>query len=51
LFFIVLGALMIIFGGASPKLRVWGAGVVMAVFVGNFVLLAAPWFLEVIRPG
>jgi hypothetical protein len=49
-FFIVLGVILIIVGGASPKLRVWGAGVIVAVFLGNFVLLAAPWVLELIQP-
>ncbi len=49
-FFIVLGVILIIVGGASPKLRVWGAGIIVAVLFGNFVLLAAPWVLELIQP-
>ena len=51
LFFIVVGAIMIVFGGASARIRAWGAGLVVAVFLGNFVLLAAPWFLDILRPG
>ena len=49
-FFIVLGVILIIVGGASPKLRVWGAGMIVAVLVGNLVLLGAPWVLELIQP-
>lgn len=50
-FFLIIGAAMVIFGGASPKIRAWGGYIVMCVFAGNFVLLAAPWILELIRPG
>jgi hypothetical protein len=50
-FFIVLGVILIIVGGASPKLRVWGAGVIVAVLFGNLVLLGAPWVLELIQPA
>jgi len=49
LFMIVLGAVMIIFGGASPKIRAWGAYMIISVILGNFVLLAAPWFLELLQ--
>ena len=51
LFMIVLGAVMIVFGGASPKIRAWGAYMIISVILGNFVLLAAPWFLELLRPS
>lgn len=50
LFCLVIGALLIIFGGASPSLRVWGARLIVGVFLGNFIILAAPWFLSIIRP-
>ena len=50
-FMIILGSIMVIFGGASPKIRAWGAYMIISVILGNFVLLAAPWFLELLRPS
>lgn len=50
-FFLIMGVAMIIFGGASPKIRAWGGYIIMCVLLGNFVLIAAPWVLELIRPG
>ncbi len=48
-FIIVGGAIMIILGGASPKIRAWGAYMVISVILGIFVLVAAPWFIELIQ--
>lgn len=49
-FCIVVGVLLIIIGASSPSLRAWGARLIVGVFIGNFVILAAPWFLDIIRP-
>ncbi len=51
LFMIVLGAVAIVFGGASPKVRAYGSYMIICVILGNFVLLAAPWFLDLLRPS
>ena len=48
-FMIILGAIMVIFGGASPKIRAWGAYMIISVILGNFVLVAAPWFIGLIQ--
>ena len=48
-FMIVLGACMIIFGGASPKIRAWGAYMIISVILGIFAMVAAPWFIELIQ--
>lgn len=48
-FIIVLGAIAIIFGGASPKIRAYGAYMIISVILGIFVLVAAPWFIELIQ--
>lgn len=48
-FVVVLGAIMIILGGASPKIRAWGAYMIVSVILGIFVLVAAPWFIELIQ--
>jgi|LGVF01.2.fsa_nt_gb hypothetical protein len=50
LFCISLGVLILIFGSSSPGLRAWGSRLIVGVLIGNFVILAAPWFLDVIRP-
>lgn len=49
-FCIALGVLIMIFGSSSPGLRAWGSRLIVGVLVGNFVILAAPWFLDIIRP-
>lgn len=50
-FCIVVGVLLIILGASSPSLRAWGARLIVGVFIGNFIILAAPWFLDIIRPA
>ncbi|MCK5450194.1 MAG: hypothetical protein KAI70_00350 [Candidatus Omnitrophica bacterium] len=49
LFCIVLGVLILIFGASSPSLRAWGSRLIIGVLIGNFIILAAPWFLDIIR--
>lgn len=49
LFCIALGVLILIFGSSSPSLRAWGSRLIIGVLIGNFIILAAPWFLEIIR--
>jgi len=49
-FCIVLGVLILILGGASPGLRAWGSRLIVGVLVGNLVILAVPWFLDIIKP-
>ena len=49
-FCIALGVLILIFGSSSPGLRAWGSRLIVGVIIGNFVIIAAPWLLDVIKP-
>ena len=51
MFCIAIGVIMIILGSASPSIRAWGARLIVGVLLGNFLLLVAPWFLELLRPS
>jgi hypothetical protein len=50
-FCIVAGVLCMIIGSASATMRVFGARLVLGTLTGIFILYAAPWALDIIKPS
>lgn len=48
-FFFILGAGMVIVGGASASTRTWGMYIIICVLGGNALLVVVPWILDIIK--